>query len=127
MRWYRVQCIHELPHYYADLIDEDYYCPIVVYVKKLHHTRAGWEKPNPKMHYVYDNVYISRNTPLIESEASTGYRDRYEKLSYYVVIDKDEITESDCIDALEMLNKVLKERNESYRFEYDTHMLKETM
>jgi len=112
-----LDCIHELPSDYADLCDADYLCPVIVIATRA--TGPPWEPPGLK-DTVYDNIIVGRN------RAIPGYTEKYGHYDYHVKMDKEEITEDDCAEALEQLNGVLEKRSIDYRFTYDGEIFEDT-
>jgi hypothetical protein len=111
MRIYRLCCIHELPSEYADLVDEDYFSPVVVQSAPL--------DPNPEIDEVIDGVLVCSERHSVPR----GYMDRYghedsSHLDFHVHVD-EEPTEETCAEVMPRLNGVLEKLGLNYRFIYD--------
>ena len=118
MRWYRLDNIEYLPASVSDLVDEDYLCPVVIYLKKRV-MEDGWG-PKEKDE-TYNDVFINYDCDGV----SQKYKRRYSCYSFYIIVDEEQINEDVSKRAITRLNEVLEQRGEDFRFEYDSNMIKE--
>lgn len=103
-----LDCVHELPATYADMVDKDYLCPVVIFgsIKE----EAGWGTRGDE-HRLADNIYlrVSKITDLDIKERywESKYYKRYGMVDYFIIIDKPEITNEMLPTAFDMLNDAL--------------------
>ena len=103
-----LDCVHELPATYADMVDKDYLCPVVIYALAK---KAEW-KPNENTHWLADNVYLKISSPdrssvLLSKLGRRWYYSRYGEVTYYVIMDGAVITNEMLPTAFDMLNDAL--------------------
>lgn len=118
-----LDCIHQLPSEVADLVDVDYWCPVVIYTKAM--LGKGWGHED-SCRWLTDSVYIkSPSAHDIEMDRNDNtaitYNQKYNGTSYFVVMDVPEITDELLSEALDILNEALANHTTVNLIEYTGH------